>query len=288
MSGPAMARLPGGRLHFQHGPIDLILLAEGASEAVEAANQRSWRRFETVLDELAGELPLLKTPLGNEPPDLRGAVARRMLAACWPYRDRYITPMAAVAGAVAEEILDIMTQIPLRRAMVNNGGDIAFSLAAGERITLGVADNPDLPQMAGTIEIRASDPSRGVATSGWRGRSQSLGIADAATVLARSAAEADAAASMIANAVNVDHPLVSRAPASLVKDDSDLGDLLVTIGVDELPGPVVVEALANGEQEARRLFERGLIYGAVLLLQGQSRVIGARTLVSAREPALCP
>src|SRR5437016_3695444 len=144
-----MARLSGGRMHFQHGPIDLILLAEGPSEAVEAAYSHAWRRFATVLDELVAELPLLRTPLGDAPPGLEGSVARRMLAACSPYRDRYITPMAAVAGAVAEEILAVMTRCPLRRAMVNNGGDIAFFLSAGEKITLGVADNPEFPKMAG-------------------------------------------------------------------------------------------------------------------------------------------
>src|SRR5262245_30455141 len=197
-----MAPLPAGRLHFQHGPIDLVLFAEGPAEAVRSAYQRAWRRFQTVLEELVGELSLLRTPLGDEPPVLEGRVALRMLAACWHYRDRYITPMAAVAGAVAEEILNVMLAGPVRRAMVNNGGDIAFFLADGERITLGVADDPRIPNIAGTILIASGDPSRGVATSGWGGRSQSLGIADAVTVLARSAAEADAAATMIADAVN--------------------------------------------------------------------------------------
>jgi ApbE superfamily uncharacterized protein (UPF0280 family) len=280
-----MAPLPAGRLHFQHGPIDLILFAEGRAEAVKAAYRRAWRRFETVLEELVGELALLKTPLGDEPPELKGRVALRMLAACWRYRDRYITPMAAVAGAVAEEILDVMRAGPIRRAMVNNGGDIAFFLAAGERITLGVADDPGIPDMAGTILIAAGDPTRRVATSGWRGRSQSLGIADAVTVLARGAAEADAAATMIANAVNADHPMVRRAPAWLVKDDSDLGDLPVTVDVGLLPDAVVVEALASGEQEARAFMRRGLIDGAVLLLQGRSRVVGAQLRIPSFEPA---
>jgi ApbE superfamily uncharacterized protein (UPF0280 family) len=282
-----MAKLGQGRLHFQHGPIDLILFAEGQGEAVEAAYVRAWRRFETVLEELVAELPLLRAPLGGVPPDLKGDVARRMLAACWPFRGKYITPMAAVAGAVAEEILSVMVMGEVRRAMVNNGGDIAFFLGEGEKITLGVADNPDLPATAGTIAIWARDPSRGVATSGWRGRSQSLGIADAATVLGRSAAEADAAATMIANAVNADHPAVRRAPAWLVKDDSDLGDLLVTVDVGALPAGAVEEALDNGEDEARRLLRAGLIHGAVLLLQGQSRVIGAEVLIPSREIASC-
>ena len=66
---------------------------------------------------------------------------------------------------------------------------------------------------------------RGVATSGWRGRSFSLGIADAVTVLAATAAAADAAATIIANAVDLPgHPAIARRPASELEDDSDLGD----------------------------------------------------------------
>jgi ApbE superfamily uncharacterized protein (UPF0280 family) len=275
-------------MHFQHGPIDLIILAEGPDDAVKAAYARAWRRFQTVLDELVSELPLLRSPLGDDPPEPRGSVARRMRAASWNHRDKYITPMAAVAGAVADEILDTMVAVPVRRAMVNDGGDIAFFLADGERITLGVADHPQLPGLAGTIAIGAGDPSRGVATSGWRGRSQSLGIADAVTVLANRAAEADAAATMLANAVNTDDSAIRRAPASAVKDDSDLGQLPVTVDVGVLSDGSVAEALANGEREAEVLMGRGLIHGALLLLQGRSRVIGAEKRIPAPEPALCP
>jgi ApbE superfamily uncharacterized protein (UPF0280 family) len=278
MSGPYLVRLAGDRLHFQHGPIDLIVSADGPFEAVEAAYAKGWRRFEHILDELVAELPLLRAPLGAEPPPLRGRTARRMLTAVWPFRERYVTPMAAVAGAVAEEILEAMTPaIPLLRAMVNNGGDIALYLLKDEKIVIGVSDDPALAELAGTVTVRAGDPVRGIATSGWRGRSQSLGIADAVTVLARRAAQADAAATMIANAINADHPAIERRPANEVKDDSDLGDLLVTVAVGALPYDVVIAALDAGESEARLMQAAGLIHGAVLLLQGEVRVIGERT-----------
>jgi ApbE superfamily uncharacterized protein (UPF0280 family) len=287
MSGPVMRRLDHDRLHFQHGPIDLIVHAEGPFESVEAAYAQAWRRFQTVLGELARELTLLRQPLGDEPPPLRGKVALNMLWATWPYRDQFITPMAAVAGAVAEEILEAMVlATPITRGMVNNGGDIAIYLGQEEKITLGVVERPDFPNLSGTITIDWTDPSRGVATSGWRGRSQSLGIADAATVIAHKAAMADAAATMIANAVNAEHPGIKRLPAFEVKDDSDLGDIPVTVDVEELPPDVIEEALNNGEQEAWRLQELGLIDGAVLLLQGEHRVIGeraSRALVEVRR-----
>ena len=212
-----------------------------------------------------------------------------MERACQPFADRFITPMAAVAGAVADEILASLRPMPpLRRALINNGGDIAFYLAEGETVTIGLAARPEDLALAGTITLAASDPTRGVATSGWRGRSQSLGIADAVTVLAGSGAAADAAATMIANQVNIDHPAIARRPAHEVKDDSDLGDLPVTVAVGPLSQAAIEEALAGGEAEAMRLLQAGLIHGAVLLLQGQIRVIGTIEHGSQRVLQSCP
>ena len=120
----------------------------------------------------------------------------------------------------------------------------------------------------------ASTPSRGLATSGWRGRSLSFGIADAVTVLARTAAEADAAATLIANAVNADHPAIERAPAARVRDDTDLGEHLVTVAVGVLPNDVADEALDAGAAMAGSMRRAGLVDAAYLALQGRVRVIG--------------
>src|SRR6202035_3864818 len=116
-------------------------------------------------------------------------------------------------------------------------------------------------------------PVRGVATSGWRGRSFSLGIADSVTVLARNAAAAGAAATLIADAVNCDYPGIMRAPAEELKDDTDLGVLLVTVGVPPLPAPAIAEALSRGRAEAERWQGRGLIHAAAMFLQGRVDVL---------------
>eukprot|EP01041_Mallomonas_annulata_P024351 gene24351-45079_t len=188
-------RLSDGRWHFQHGPMDLILQAEGAHDAVALAHERAWQRFEGLLQELVNELPGLRAPVG-EHCAVQGVVARRMWAACSPYRAGFITSMAAVAGAVAQEILACYDQQGVGRAWVNNGGDIALHLAPGQSVTVGVyADIAALNAaqlhhglvLDGQIRIDSAMPVRGVATSGWRGRSQSLGIADSVTVLAPSA-----------------------------------------------------------------------------------------------------
>jgi uncharacterized protein len=279
--GPTRARLDARRWHFQHGPIDLVLEAFGPEGAVAAAYERAWRRFATVLDELVAELPALRGEVARAA-DLRGAVARRMVAACLPYRDVFVTPMAAVAGAVAEEILGaVVGDGEVSKAYVNNGGDIALHLGAGESFRIGLVADVDRATrhghrvaVDGTFELTHALPVRGVATSGWRGRSWSLGIADSVTVLAATAAAADAAATMVANAVNVDHPAIRRRPAFEVDDNTDLGRLAVTVDVGPLPDDAVDAALANGARHAEALLARGLVWGAVIVLQSRVRVVG--------------
>jgi uncharacterized protein len=279
--GPTRARLDARRWHFQHGPIDLVLEAFGADAAAAAAYERAWRRFATVLDDLVGELPALRGEVALAT-DLKGAVARRMVAACLPYRDVFVTPMAAVAGAVAEEVLGALVgDGEVTKAYVNNGGDIALHLGAGESFRIGLVADVDRATrhghriaIDGTFEVTHALPVRGVATSGWRGRSWSLGIADSVTVLAATAAAADAAATMIANAVNVDHPAIRRRPAFEVDDNTDLGRMPVTVDVGALPEDAVAAALARGARRADDLLGRGLVWGAVIVLQSRVRVVG--------------
>jgi ApbE superfamily uncharacterized protein (UPF0280 family) len=271
--------LPDGRrLHLQDGPIDLILEAFGEAEAVRAAFCAAATRFATILDELCAELPLLRTPTSAERCPLEGVVARRMHAAVAPFASAsFITPMAAVAGAVAEEVLGAMVgAAALARAYVNDGGDIALHLLPGQRFSVGMIDRPNQPCLFGSATLRAEDPVRGIATSGWRGRSFSLGIADAVTVLANTAAMADAAATVIANTVDLpEHRGIQREPANELQPDTDLGSRLVTRSVPELTPSEIDEALAAGTVFAEQLRGRGLIRAAALHLQGRTRLVGA-------------
>ncbi len=278
MTGKPVVRLlpDGRRLHMQHGPIDLIVEAFGARGEIDAAYRQAWTRFQAILPELVGELALLRHVLDDNHPGLRGPVARRMFAACRPHRAQFITPMAAVAGSVADEVMAAMiVGRSLDKAYVNNGGDIALYLAPGARLDVGLVANLDAPVLNGVAQIEADWPVRGIATSGWRGRSFSLGVADSVTILAADAATADAAATIVANAVDADHPSIERARACDLKDDTDLGERLVTTAVGSLPSDVIQAALAGGAAEAEDLRGAGLIFGAVLALQGQYRVVGA-------------
>lgn len=279
----------GRRLHLQDGPIDLIVAADGSEASRRAAVSAAIGRFTGLLDKLCDELSVLRSPADPLRCQLQGVVALRMHAAVAPFaRDHFITPMAAVAGSVAEEILSAMTQAaPLTRAYVNNGGDIAFHLTGDEAFTVGMLDRPDSAGLMRTTVIRASDPSRGIATSGYRGRSFSLGIADAVTVLAPTAAQADAAATIIANAVNLPaHPAILRVPANELQPDSDLGARLVTRDVGPLATSEIALALAAGCTKAAILLERGLIESAALALQGEVRVVGLQATDAKMRHAL--
>jgi uncharacterized protein len=301
MQGATHGMLPDGRrLHLQHGPIDLIVEAWGAAEEVAASYGQAVARFETILAELVSELPLLRTPVAAGACPLQGRIARQMWRATAAHLPRFVTPMAAVAGSVADEVLAAMSRgRVLQRAYVNNGGDIALHFAPtpparpresgdpgatrqdlwvpafGETFRVGLVVDPGDPRIPGAIEITSDMPVRGVATSGRHGRSFSLGIADSVTVLGATAAEADAAATLIANEVDLPgHEAVRRVPACSLAPDSDLGDRLVTVELGPLGQPEIDAALAAGAEAALDMIDGKLIHAAVLVLGRSVRLAG--------------
>ncbi len=280
---PHAALLPDGkRLHLQHGPIDLVIGANGGADEVARAYAQARERFDDILAVLVEELALLRQAVGAPRRQPAGPVARRMMDAVWPHRASFVTPMAAVAGAVADEMLAALIEgRDLPSAYVNNGGDIAIHLAPGETLTLGMVGDAYQPAIDGLARLRHDVPVRGIATSGWKGRSWSFGIADSVTVLARDAASADVAATLIANAVNVDHPAIERRPADAVDDNTDLGARLVTVTVGDIGRASVDAALGSGAEMAEAMRRNGLISGAALRLKGVTQSVGAPAAIAA-------
>jgi ApbE superfamily uncharacterized protein (UPF0280 family) len=280
------------RWHFQHGPIDIVLQAVGEPKACQQAVESAWRRFQTVLPELVSELPLLRSPVSQmQNHSLSGEVAQRMWRVSkglsWAAAEGFVTPMAAVAGSVAEELIALLAQNGVQKAYVNNGGDIALHLQENQHWRIGVVSDLQKALQVdiamdlisdGQFVMDHSMPVRGVATSGWRGRSFSLGIADSVTVLAATAAQADVAATLISNAVNLDHPAIVRRPANSLRDDTDLGDRMVTIDVPALPPAQTQRALQLGLDCALAMQARGQIFAAFLCCQG---------LVAVAQPLEC-
>jgi uncharacterized protein len=264
MQGPVARMLDRQRLHLNHGPIDLIVQAWGRDRA--QALRQAEARFQTVLDELVGELDLLRAPLGQVLP--KGTIAGRMARSVAPFKV-FVTPMAAVAGAVADEVCAAMCAgLSLERAYVNNGGDIAIYLGEGQALEAAIAG-------LGQVSMSADQAARGLASSGWRGRSHSLGIADTVSVLALDAAGADVAATLIANAVDLPvHPAVKRQRADDLQPDSDIGARLVTVDVGALSEGDISTALDAGEAEAQAKLADGHILAAALFLADQVRLVG--------------
>lgn len=266
-------------MRLRHGPIDVLIAATGPASEIARAMAQARDAFPAILPELCEELARLRTPLPSLPP--QGRIAASMHAAVSPYADRFITPMAAVAGAVADDLLAALTAgRDLQTAHVNNGGDIAFHLAPGASLRCGIVADLAAPALDGSFTLTHQAPTRGIATSGRAckgqgGRSFSFGIADGVTILAATAAQADAAASVVANAVDLPgHPGIVRRPASDIDPKSDLGAREITWQVPRLSAAEIDAALDAGLRRAQSLIEAHLIHGAVLALRGGIRVCG--------------
>jgi len=271
------------RLHIQHGPIDLVIDADGPGRL--ALFERAVTAAMPILATLVDELDMLRAPYRAKH-KFTGPVARRMQAVCALAEDRFVTPMIAVAGSVADHVLAAMQDDDAarscRRISVNNGGDIAFWTASGATTRAQISGLP-----AGILTLAGPTRWQGIATSGWGGRSHSRGIADSVTVLADSAALADIAATLIANDVDLpNHPMITRQCAHDLDPASDLADRMVTTGVPVLDDGEIGAALAAGRATASRLMQQGSIAGAVLVLQGQNKIVGLAAGILADQPFL--
>ena len=99
-------------------------------------------------------------------------------------------------------------------------------------------------------------------------------------MLAATASQADAAASLIANQVNIEHPDIDRVPACDIRDDTDLGTRRVTRHVPPLTLGQIMTALQRGLAYAQGLQRRGLIHAAWLVCQQQSVSCGREARLS--------
>ena len=273
------------RLHVQHGPTDLVIDADGVERL--ALFEVAVDSMRDVLTGLADELPSLRAPWQVDRV-FSGPVARRMQDACALAGDRFVTPMAAVAGAIADHVLAAMMAsrhaTTATKISVNNGGDIAFWTSNGAITRAAIAGS-----LNAGITLRGSTGWRGMATSGQGGRSLSPGIADSVTVLADCAANADVVATLIASAMDCPGVAgIDRIPANDIDPNSDLGSRLVTVAVPPLDPSQIDTALSAGRKLATQLMAYRCIAGAVLELQGKIAVVGlddpAARLTTTRDP----
>jgi ApbE superfamily uncharacterized protein (UPF0280 family) len=194
-------------------------------------------------------------------------LAVKMITAVKAVGDDDLTPMAAVAGTIADAVADRLVGQKMDRVIVDNGGDIALRLAAGETATVGIRPQIDNLQVSHVLHLDASQPSWGVTTSGVGGRSLTRGIASAVTVVAVNASVADAAATAIGNACFVEDSSIVQSPAESLDPNTDLAGLSVTTEVGELLPGKVLKAIESARQKTELLSQRKIILGAFIALQ---------------------
>ncbi len=278
LSGSATAALINNeqRLHLQHGPIDLIIDVDAAANDKRRVFSAAVMAFEGLLESLVTDLPQLRQ-INPVPVPVSSHCAQRMLDASQSFTGYGLTPMSAVAGAVADHIMASLIRVaPDKRIMINNGGDIAVHLGSAHSCTVGIVPDVSRPSVSASLRLTPALGVGGIATSGWRGRSHSLGIADSVTVLASCAAEADALATLIANHVdsrNENHH-IKRQRACELDADSDLGEQWVTVAVEALSQHSIDDALDNAERFITALPADKKPISVFIALQGSYRVVG--------------
>ncbi|SMB93370.1 hypothetical protein SAMN00808754_0845 [Thermanaeromonas toyohensis ToBE] len=257
------------RCFIDCGPVQMSVLAERQGRPL---SPNLWDevegRIKRCLASLKHYLPEARKPWPKAQPQRKWPkILQIMFEAVRATGDPTLTSMAAVAGSFAWVVREFLVEEGATKVLINNGGDIALYLAQGESTRVGIVPRLGL-KPTHYIEVKDSDGIGGIATSGFGGRSFTLGIADAAVAIASTAPLADALATILGNAVNAEHPEIKRKPARELDPASDLGSLPVTTWVGNLPLSIVEEALEKGYQKAIELYHKSLLKGAVLILKG--------------------
>lgn len=264
--------LPDGRVLLDYGPMTLsVSVLENGAACPEAAIEGIQKGL-SAFEELLPVLPRAKSfihRLGDAELAAAPEVLQKMAGAVRLLQDPTFTPMAAVAGSFSDVIREeILRRGGARDVIVNNGGDISYSTADPLRpFQVGIVSDIALRQITHRLCIPGGQGTHGVATSGFGGRSLSRGIASAVTVIAKTCALADAAATDIANHAFAEDPGIQTCLARELDYDSDIAGLTVVREVGSIRRSTARAALENAFYRAKRLREAGMIQGAVVFVK---------------------
>jgi uncharacterized protein len=253
-------------MFIEIGPASLVVEGQKDGRTFRFDRQTIEKRIKEILDDIANFLPLLKQKACR----IRNTshlpeVVRKMVEAAKLVDEATLTPMAAVAGAVSDEIKSFLKDLGLDMISVNNGGDISVHNKFGKALRIGIGDINAGRGTAYSLKIEGLR-DYGLATSGFGGRSFTLGVADIGTVVAETGAIADAAATFICNRTDVETKKVVRRRASEIDPLTDIPDELVTVSVGELDRGLVLKALENGIEAAHSLKKGNVIHDAIVIL----------------------
>ncbi|MFZ5633487.1 MAG: UPF0280 family protein [Bacillota bacterium] len=263
-------QLAPGKVLVDYGPVSMVIEAGGSGGPMTAAALKGAETAVRQLEALSGVLDRARVLARDALTDgADPAVLNRMIEVTRATGEPDITPMAAVAGAFAEQALEGAAGEGATRIIVNNGGDIAIRLGKGESIRVGIVTDLASGKVTHFIDLKGEYGLGGIATSGFGGRSFTKGIASAVVVLAGTAAQADACATMVANAVYAGHPGIKLRKAEELDPLTDIRGQVVVEKVGRLDGPTVRKAIASGQERFFRYREKGLLFGAVIAVRDQ-------------------
>ena len=258
------------RLYLEYGPTNLVV------EAVHKDKQKIYNYIIKNIDQMLSELSLELSKLREKTKDstkFNSQIAKKMNDSTKIFLPRFITPLASVAGAISETLLDeTLSKFDLEKIYINNGGDAAIFLKKKQKLKFLVASTNSF-----LITLEGDNCKYGIATSGWKGRSFSMGIADSVTTIAKSSAIADAAATVIANDTDIkNHKNIKKQEASKIDEYSDLKNKLVTTYVGELSLNDIQKSLKKGVMTAKSLIKKNIILTALLNIKENYVYVGKK------------
>ena len=260
--------LDKGQILAECGPMRLIIAAWQDRVPQRDACIRAAKESFVLLEKIAGHRTLLSRRHQSVPRDLGDTLPCRMIQSA-AVVDPHLTPMAAVAGTIADGVADFLFNRGMTKVIVNNGGDIA--VRTGSNVSVNVGIRPDLidSPITDMLTLRDEYASWGVATSGLEGRSLTTGVASATTIVAETASLADAAATSVANASFIEDDTVIQKPARALDEHTDIPELAVTVQAGPFSDKKKEQALTRAMNKAEKLVKRGLIFGAYMVVDGK-------------------
>jgi ApbE superfamily uncharacterized protein (UPF0280 family) len=261
--------LEPGKVHFDYGPVSMVLSAGAGGKPLTELCCRAFEAIDAALTEITGSLPILRRYVSQIPSSALSGLPRRMLESVLAVGDPLMTPMAAVAGAVADAAADWLFSRGADQVLANNGGDIAVRLGPGKSVKVGIVSSLARGEIEEIVTITEHDGIGGIATSGLGGRSFTRGIAQGVTAFARSGVLADALATRLANTSFIPSPRVFTGKAGILDPGSDIADLEVVIGMDPLHAEEVERSLDQVRREALRQKQRGNLLALRASVQGK-------------------
>jgi ApbE superfamily uncharacterized protein (UPF0280 family) len=279
--------LAGGAVMIECGPMRLVIDARIGRVAQPQEAHQAAEHAVRCLEGVAAAWKSLGRDYRERMSLITNPLALKMIASVQAVGDADLTPMAAVAGTIADAVADFLFQRGMTRVVVDNGGDIAIRSCDGEPVAVGIRPQVDHPGISHTVVLGPERTAWGVATSGIGGRSLTRGVLEAATVVAGDASLADAAATAVANASYIADSAVVRKPAEAIDPHTDIAGLDVTVRVDPLAEESKELAIDQALRRAEELIGRGVMLGAFVACQeriAMTRFIAERVITPSKKP----